>query len=235
VSLRRFFLHSGGPLGEAGRAGLREFLGPITRVAFITAANLHDETTYFERIRASLAPPPPEGAGLELLHARWNDRPLEVMASTGALFMGGGNTYALLQRLRQAHLLPAITRLVDAGMPYAGASAGSNVAGPTILTTNDWNVVALGQFEAIGLVSFNINPHYKETDPAMAPGSETRDDRIREYHVVNANPVVGLEEGCWLVVENGVVTVRGTARVKLFRRGEDPVWFAPGDRLPVGP
>jgi len=230
---RRIFLHSGGPLGPVGRAGLSEFLGPIRRVAFVTAASLHDEVVYFERIRAALEPAPPEGAGLELLHLRWNDRPTETLAAAGALFMGGGNTYALLLRLRAARLLPDISRLVEAGMPYAGASAGSNVAGPTILTTNDWNVVALNQFDALGLVAFNINPHYKEADPAMAPGSETRDDRIREYHVVNANPVVGLEEGSWLVIEDGAVMVRGAARVKLFRRGDEPVWHHPGDRLPL--
>ncbi len=107
------------------------------------------------------------------------------------------------------------------------------MAGPNILTTNDWNVVALDRFGALGLVPFNINPHYKETDPAMAPYSETRDDRIREYHAVNANPVVGLEEGSWLVVQDGAVTADGGARVKLFRRGEEPVWYQPGDRLPV--
>jgi dipeptidase E len=118
-------------------------------------------------------------------------------------------------------------------MPYMGASAGSNVAGPTILTTNDWNVVALDRFDALGLVGFNINPHYKEADPMMAAFSETRDDRIREYHVVNANPVVGLEEGSWVVVEDGVTTTRGSARVKLFQRGADPVWFDSGGRLPV--
>jgi len=117
-------------------------------------------------------------------------------------------------------------------MPYIGASAGSNVAGPTILTTNDWNVVALDTFEALGLVRFNINPHYKETDPAMAPGSETRDDRIHEYHVVNANPVIGLEEGALARVEDdGSVTARGTARIKIFRRGLEPTWHQPGERL----
>ncbi len=86
---------------------------------------------------------------------------------------------------------------------------------------------------ALGLVAFNINPHYKEADPLMAPFSETRDDRIREYHVVNTNPVVGLEEGSWVVAEDGVVTACGTARVKLFRRGADPVWLDPGQRLPL--
>ena len=180
-----------------------------------------------------LAPPPPEGAGLELVHIRWNARPLPALAGVEAVFMGGGNTYALLMRLRRSGLLAAIRRRVRAGMPYVGASAGSNVAGPTILTTNDWNVVGLARFDALGLVGFNINPHYKEADPMMAAGSETRDDRIREYHVVNRNPVVGLEEGALVRVEGGRATALGTARVKLFRRGAAPVWFAPGDRLPV--
>jgi dipeptidase E len=212
---------------------LPRFLGPLTRVAFVTAANLHDEVAYFERVCAALVPPPPEGAGLDVLHLRWDDRPLETLERAEALFMGGGNTYALLKRLRAARLFEAIRARVQGGMPYVGASAGSNVAGPTILTTNDWNVVALDRFDALGLVGFNVNPHYKEADPMMAAFSETRDDRIREYHVVNANPVVGLEEGSWVVVEDGVTTTGGTARVKLFRRGAEPVWFHSGVRLPV--
>ena len=226
-------LHSGGPLGPVGRAALPDFLGPRRRVAFVTAANLDNEAAYFERIRAALEPAPPEGAGLELLHLRWDREPLATLAEAEALFMGGGNTYALLQRLRGAGLLEAIRARAAAGMPYLGASAGSNVAGPTILTTNDWNVVGLDRFDALGLVGFNINPHYKEADPAMAAFSETRDDRIREYHVVNTNPVLGLEEGAWVIVDDGAVTVHGTARVKLFRPAADPVWYRAGDRLPV--
>ena len=229
----RVFLHSGGPLGPVGRAALPDFFGPRRRVAFVTAANLHDETVYFERVRAALEPAPPEGAGLEVSHLRWDRDPLATLADAEALFMGGGNTYALLRRLRGAGLLEAISARVAAGMPYAGASAGSNVAGPTILTTNDWNVVGLDRFDALGLVGFNINPHYKEADPAMAAFSETRDDRIREYHVVNMNPVLGLEEGAWVVAAEGAVTVYGTARVKLFRPAADPVWYRAGDRLPV--
>jgi dipeptidase E len=227
------FLHSGGPLGPVGRAALPDFLGPRRRVAFVTAANLHDESVYFERIRAALEPAPPEGAGLELSHLRWDREPLATLAEAEALFMGGGNTYALLQRLREAGLLEAIRARVAAGMPYLGASAGSNVAGPTILTTNDWNVVGLDRFDALGLVGFNINPHYKEADPAMAAFSETRDDRIREFHAVNTNPVLGLEEGSWVIADGSAVTVHGTARVKLFRPAADPVWYRAGDRLPV--
>jgi len=230
----RILLHSGGPLGPGGRAGLAAFLGERKRVAFVTAANLHDESAYFERVRVALVPAPPEGAGLEPVHLRWDDRPLETLAGVDALFMGGGNTYALLARLETSGLLGAIRERVAGGMPYAGASAGSNVAGPNILTTNDWNVVALRRFDALGLVPFNINPHYRETDPVMAPFSETRDDRIREYHAVNANPVVELEEGSWVTVEDGAARVHGAARIKLFRRGHDPEWYQPGDRLPFG-
>jgi dipeptidase E len=229
----RVLLHSGGPLGPEGRAGLSDFLGPRLRVAFVTAASLHDETAYFERVRAALEPAPPAGAGLELQHLRWDREPLATLAAAEALFMGGGNTYALLQRLRAAGLLEAIRSRVAAGMPYLGASAGSNVAGPTILTTNDWNVMALDRFDALGLVGFNINPHYRETDPVMAPYSETRDDRIREYHVANTNPVLGLEEGAWVIADDSVVSVHGTARVKLFRPVADPVWYRAGDRVPV--
>lgn len=229
----RVLLHSGGPLGPNGRREILGFLGGHRRVAFVTAASLHDEAAYFARVQSALGVRPPEGVGLELLHLRWNDRPLDTLGRAEALFMGGGNTYALLKRLREAGLVTAIRARVEAGMPYVGASAGSNVAGPTILSTNDWNVVALDRFDSLGLVRFNINPHYKETDPAMAPGSETRDDRIREYHVVNANPVVGLEEGALARIEAGTVTARGTARIKIFRRGQEPTWHQPGERLPI--
>lgn len=231
--MTRVLLHSGGPLGPEGRREIGAFFGPARRVGFVTAASLHDEKAYFDRVRAALAPAPPDGAGLDVVHIRWNARPLPTLAGVEAVFMGGGNTYALLMRLRRSGLLAAIRRRVRAGMPYAGASAGANVAGPTILTTNDWNVVALSRFDALRLVGFNINPHYKEVDPMMAAGSETRDDRIREYHVVNRNPVVGLEEGALVRVEGGVATALGTARIKIFRRGAAPVWYVAGDRLPV--
>jgi len=230
----RALLHSGGLLLRP--EGLREivdFLGPVRRVALVTAASMHDEAATFARFQGFVSPPPPAGSGLELLHLRWNDNPLETLAQAHAIFMGGGNTYALLQRLRMSGLLGAIRGRVLAGMPYLGASAGSNVAGPTILTTNDWNVVGLARFDALRLVGFNINPHYKEADPMMAPGSETRDDRIREYHVVNRNPVVGLEEGALVRIERGKATALGTARIKIFRPGVEPVWYAPGDALPV--
>jgi dipeptidase E len=226
--------NSGRPFLEHARPQIADFLGRgVKRLAFVTAASLDDERAYYERAQAALAAPPPDGIGVDVLHLRWDAEPLATLAQAEALFVGGGNTYALLKRLRQAQLLAPIRARVQAGMPYIGSSAGSNVAGPTILTTNDWNVVALDSFEALGLVPFNINPHYLETDPVMAPGSETRDDRIREYHVVRDNPVVGIEEGTMVRLEGDVITVRGRGRVKLFTRGTAPRWFGSGEVLPL--
>ncbi len=220
--------NSGRPFLEHCRAAMAEFLDGARRVGFVTAASLNNEKDYCERARAALAP-----VGLTVEHVHWNHEPLAALERVDAVFVGGGNTYTLLQRLRRSKLVEAIRTRVLAGTPYVGSSAGSNLAGPTILTTNDWNVVGLDRFDALGLVPFNINPHYLETDPVMAPGSETRDDRIREYHVVNANPVLGIEEGTWLRVEDSASTVGGHGRVKVFRRGGEPAWYPSGERIPL--
>ncbi len=220
----RVFLHSGGPMGEIARKELVKFLGDCKSVGFISAASLGNEKDYFLRVKKTLSQ-----MGIEALHIQWNHHPIKTLSQVQAIYVGGGNTYALLSRLYQAHLLKPIRARVQSGMPYIGSSAGSNLAGPTILTTNDWNVVGLSRFKALGLVPFNINPHYRETDPVMAPFSETRDDRIREYHEVNKNPVIGIEEGAALVIEKGNVRVLGSSRAKLFRPGLKPVWFKPGE------
>ncbi len=226
--------NSGRPFLAHALPHLADFLGGrVRRLAFVTAANLGDEAAYYERARAALEPAPPGGCGVEILHLRWDHDPLPTLERADAVFIGGGNTYALLQRLRRAGLLDPLRSRAQAGMPYIGSSAGSNVAGPNILTTNDWNVVGLDVFDALGLVPFNVNPHYLEVDPAMAPGSETRAERIAEYHLVRDNPVVGIEEGTLVRVEGGVVTVRGRGRVKLFERGREPRWFEPGAHLPL--
>ncbi len=224
----KVFLHSGGPLGEIAREELTKFAKDRSPVGFVSAANLGDEKAYFLRIQGVL-----KQLGLETVHVQWNQNPLKTLSSARSIYVGGGNTYALLMRLQKARLLAPIRRLVQGGTPYIGSSAGSNLAGPTILTTNDWNVVGLSKFEALGLVPFNINPHYKETDPAMAPFSETRDDRIREYHRVHKNPVIGIEEGAMVIIENGTAIVRGSSRAKLFLPGETPVWILPGEKIPL--
>jgi dipeptidase E len=219
--------NSGRPYLAHARGEVLEFLGPLRRLGFVTAATLGDGETYYATARDALAPE------VTVEHLRWDRDPVATLARSDAVFVGGGNTYALLQRLRQGGLIELLRERVRAGLPYLGASAGTNVAGPNILTTNDWNVVGLTAFEALGLVPFNVNPHYLETDAAMAPGSETRDMRIAEYHVVRENPVVGIEEGAMVRIERGLATVRGTGRVKLFRRGQPSIWLAAGTRLTV--
>jgi len=220
--------NSGRPFLGHCRGAIAVFLGSARRLAFVTAASLSDEEGYYALARAALEAEP---GGLTVEHLRWDHDFGPTLERAEAVLVGGGNTYALLQRLREAGLLDGIRARVAAGLPYLGASAGSNLAGPSILTTNDWNVVGLSRFEALGLVPFNINPHYQETDPAMAPGSETRDTRIAEYHVVRDNPVVGIEEGTMLRVEGGVATVAGTGRVKLFQRGREPRWLVAGQAV----
>ncbi len=222
----KVFLHSGGPLGEIARKELVKFLDGRNPVGFVSAADLGDEKAYFSRIQKTLS-----RLGIAMIHIQWNQNPLKSLSKAQAIYVGGGNTYALLWRLYRANLLKPIRECVQGGMPYIGSSAGSNLAGPTILTTNDWNVVGLSRFEALGLVPFNINPHYRETDLAMAPFSETRDDRIYEYHAINKNPVIGIEEGSMLVVEKGTVRVLGSSRAKLFRPGLKPVWFKSGEEI----
>jgi dipeptidase E len=219
--------NSGRPFLEHCRETMVEFLGSRRRLGFVSAASLGDERLYCERVREALAP-----AGVEVAHIYWKVKPLDALRSAEAIFVGGGNTYALLERLRRSELLDAMRERVQGDMPYVGSSAGANVAGPTILTTNDWNVVGLDRFEALGLVPFNVNPHYLEADPLMARGSETRDDRIREYHAVNANPVFGIEEQTMVRIEGDAASVAGRGRVKVFRRGAEPAWYGAGARLP---
>jgi dipeptidase E len=219
----------GSPPFEQVLAEIAAFLEPVRRVGFISAANLFDETEYLRVATERLTRASPGLA--EVAHIRWDGDGLKVLERVDAVFVGGGNSYALLKRLSESRLLDALRDKVRGGMSYMGSSAGSNIAGPTILTTNDWNVVGLTRFEAMALVPFNINPHYVEKTAADAANSETRSHRIREYHKVWTNPVVGIEEGAVLKVVDRKVTLAGSARAKVFTREGEPRWFSPGEDL----
>jgi dipeptidase E len=219
--------NSGRPFLEHCREEIAAFLSPINSLAFITAAQLADEEAQYRRAVDALAP-----VGISVEHLLLDQPARRRLQEVAAVFVGGGNTYALLSRLRAARILSILRRRARAGLPYVGTSAGANICGPNILATNDWNVVGASRFDALGLVPWTINPHYLETDPAMAPTSETRDERIREYHLINANPVIAIEENKALRIENSRATVRGAGRVKLFRRDQPPCWFAPGQEVP---
>jgi dipeptidase E len=153
---------------------------------------------------------------------------VKEIESADAIIVGGGNTFHLLKQLYDNGALWAIRERVLAGVPYIGWSAGSNVACPTIRTTNDMPIVEPSRLDAMRLVAFQINPHYTE-ESIPNHGGETRPQRIAEF--TKANPgvtVVGLREGSALRVIHGVVTLLGPHPAKLFRDGEEAVEHAPG-------
>jgi dipeptidase E len=218
---------SGKPYLEHCRNEILAFLGSVRELHFVTAAAFSDEPAYHAKVVAALSP-----HGITVHHLRWDADPLGTLAKAKAVFVGGGNSYLLLNRLTKAGLVKALREKVLGGMLYIGSSAGSNIAGPNILTTNDWNVLGSADFRSLGLVPFNINPHYLETDVTAAPAAETRDERIQQFHVVNRNVVLGVEETAILRIEGEGVRILGKGRVRLFRAGEPPVDYRAGSELP---
>ena len=169
------------------------------------------------------------GYSLESVHHAADTR--KAVENTDAFFIGGGNTFRLLKALQDIDLLNAIGRKVKSGAPYIGSSAGSNVAGPTIKTTKDMPIVQPRSFDSLGLVPFQISPHFQDPDPNSKHMGETQEERILQFLAENETPVVGIREGAWLICENGAVTLRGEAGARIFRRGEVPVEAKPGDNI----
>ena len=157
--------------------------------------------------------------------------PIAALADADGVFVGGGNTFRLLDQLQRRGLIDPLRARVRDGMPYAGASAGTNVACPTIKTTNDMPIVMPASFAALALVRFQINPHYLDPDPGSRHMGETREQRIREFHEENHAPVLGLREGGMLRIEGGSATLLGPHALRLFQRGESPREIAPGTSL----
>ncbi|MHB0972239.1 MAG: dipeptidase PepE [Thermoanaerobaculia bacterium] len=201
------------------------FLRGVRRVLFVPYA-LHDLNAYAQKARERFA-----RMGFELDSIHEASVPREAVADADAVFIGGGNTFRLLDRLYRFDVLDAIRARVDDGMPYVGTSAGSNVACLSLKTTNDMPIVQPPSFEAFGFVPFNINPHFIDADPNSTHMGETRETRIREFHEMNSSPVVGLREGSWLRVEGPKIVVGGSRGARIFRRGEEPVEVKTGDEI----
>jgi dipeptidase E len=205
---------------------IRGFLGDgVSRVLFVPFA-LADRDGYAAKARERFAA---MGYGLDSLHQAAD--PVAAVEAAEAVFVGGGNTFRLLLALDELGVVEPLRRRVAAGMPYLGTSAGSNVACPTIRTSNDMPIVEPPGFAALGLVAFQINPHYLDPDPASTHKGETREQRLREYHEENELPVVGLREGAMLRVEGEAVELRGTSGARVFRRGREPEERVPPARL----
>ena len=216
--------HGGGYLEHCSDE-IRNFLGTAKTVAFVPYA-LANHDSYAARAREAY-----RGMGYEVTSVHEVSEPADLIAGVDAVFIGGGNTFRLLKALYDQDLVVPLSARASSGMPYIGTSAGSNVACISIRTTNDMPIVYPPTFDALGLVPFNINPHYLDPDPASSHMGETRETRIREFHEENTPPVVGLREGCWLRVEGDQMTLGGTMSARLFRRGAEPVEHAPGDDL----
>lgn len=200
---------------------LREILGGVERVLFIPHA-LQDRDAYTAKARAAFEE---MGLGLDSLHeAESKER---AVRDAQAVFCGGGNTFRLVDAIQRMGVATALRARVAEGMPYTGASAGSNLACPTLMTTNDMPIVEPASFAALGLVAFQINPHYLDPAPGSTHMGETRETRIREFHEENEAPVVGLREGAMLRVEGSSVELRGRAGARIFRRGQEPVEVEP--------
>jgi dipeptidase E len=210
---------------EYPRHRIREFLDGTREVVFVPyAAVTFSPDTYKEKVRARF-----EEVGIRVRSVHEFSDPAAAVREAQAIVVGGGNTFRLIKTMQEQGLVEAIGERVRAGVPYVGWSAGANVACPTIRTTNDMPIVEPRSFEAIGLVPFQINPHYLDAHPDGHAG-ETREQRLEEYIAANpASTVVGLREGCMLHVEGGRMELIGPRPMRVFRFGEAPRECPPGD------
>ena len=217
-------LYGSGYLDHA-ESEIRDFLGDVKHVLFVPFA-LHDRDAYAATAKTRFAK-----MGYELSSIHTAKVPQRLVEDTQAIFIGGGNTFRLLKALYDYELLEPIRRRVRGEMPYIGSSAGSNVAAPTIKTTNDMPIVEPPSFNALGLVWFQINPHYLDADKNSTHMGETREQRLLQYLEDNDTPVAALREGAMLRVENGVTTLKGASGARIFRRGLEPVEMSPGEQI----
>ncbi|MFS0694188.1 dipeptidase PepE [Streptomyces nitrosporeus] len=192
------------------------FLPAGTRLAFVPYA-LTDHDTYTARVREALEP-----VGVTVRGVHESADPAAGLACADAVFIGGGNSFRLLDALYRTGLREAVRDAVRGGLPYMGASAGTNMAAPTLRTTNDMPIVQPPSFGTLGLVPFQINPHYLDPDPDSTHKGETREERLTEFLEENDVPVLGLREGTWLRVRDGEAHVQGAAPARLFTRAARP-------------
>ena len=159
------------------------------------------------------------------------ENPVEAINKAEAIFTGGGNTFVLVSMLYKYNLLDAIQNAVENGTPYLGTSAGSNICGLTMGTTNDMPIVYPPSFRTLGLVSFNLNPHYLDPIEGSQHMGETRETRINEFHHYNPQSVVGLREGSWLEVLGKTIILKGDVPARLFQQGKEPIELETGTDL----
>jgi dipeptidase E len=160
----------------------------------------------------------------------FEDAALAVKSAEG-IFTGGGNTFVLVSQLHKNNVMAILSQVIKNGTPYLGTSAGSNICGLTMQTTNDMPIVYPPSFQTLGVVPFNLNPHYLDPDTNSKHMGETRETRIKEFHAFNSLPVLGLREGSWLDVKGDSITLKGNLTARLFRQNQTPVELESGTDL----
>lgn len=163
------------------------------------------------------------------LHEKEN--PEKALAEAKAIFTGGGNTFLLVKQLHEQNLMQALEKVIRQGTPYLGTSAGSNICGPNMRTTNDMPIVYPPSFETLGILPFNINAHYLDPDPNSTHNGETRETRLIEFQTLNKLSVVGLREGSWLEVSKADIRLKGQPQARIFIPGEKAYELKPESSL----
>ena len=150
------------------------------------------------------------------------ENPIAALEQAEGIFTGGGNTFLLVTQLYKNNLMAVLTEVIKKGTPYLGTSAGSNICGLTMQTTNDMPIIYPPSFKTLGIIPFNLNPHYLDADEQSTHMGETRETRIKEFHQFNSLPVLGLREGSWLEVKDEKITLKGPLQARLFRQNQIP-------------
>ncbi len=152
------------------------------------------------------------------------DEPIKAIHNAKGIFTGGGNTFVLVSKLYELQLINPLRKKILEGTPYLGTSAGSNIAGVSMKTTNDMPIVYPPSFSTLHIIPFNINAHYLDPDPTSTHKGETRETRIKEFHQFNKTPVIGLREGSWIRLKNNKCTLEGKElSARIFEQNKEPV------------
>lgn len=184
----------------------------------------HDE--YTEKVRNAFSKINIKVKGLHEF-----ENPKEAIQQADGIFTGGGNTFLLVSQLYRYDLMTLLSDTLKKGTPYLGTSAGSNITGLTMQTTNDMPIIYPPSFQTLGMIPFNLNPHYLDPDTNSTHMGETRETRIKEFHQFNTLPVLGLREGSWLDVKNETITLKGDLKARLFRQNQEPEELESGSDL----
>ncbi|WP_440881022.1 dipeptidase PepE [Tenacibaculum sp. C7A-26P2] len=172
-----------------------------------------------------------EKIGISIRGIHEFDSAKNAISNAKGIFTGGGNTFELVNQLYKNDLITVLKEVLTNGIPYLGTSAGSNICGVTMMNTNDMPIVYPPSFDTLGVIPFNINAHYLDPDPDSTHMGETREMRIKEYHIFNETPVLGLREGSWLEVLGNTITLRGSLTARCFQPNKEAIELTPDSEV----